>query len=200
MTFGEKIKKLRTSRNLTQEELAGKIYVTRTAVSKWESDRGYPNIDSLKAIARFFSITVDELLSPDEILTIAEENQKQTEKGIQNLLFGLLDICMALLLFLPLFANKSEEVIKSASLLTLSVETYLKVLYFVVVIAMVALGLVTLILRKHMVHAWQKSKTIISLSLGTGAALLFIISQQPYAAIFAFSLLVIKSVMMNRRT
>jgi transcriptional regulator with XRE-family HTH domain len=200
MTFGEKIKKLRTSRNLTQEELAGKIYVTRTAVSKWESDRGYPNIDSLKAIARFFSITVDELLSPDEILTIAEENQKQTEKRIQNLLFGLLDICMALLLFLPLFANKSEEVIKSASLLTLSVETYLKVLYFVVVIAMVALGLVTLILRKHMVHAWQKSKTLISLSLGTGAAILFIISQQPYAAIFAFSLLVIKSVMMIRRT
>lgn len=56
MTFGEKIKKLRTSRNLTQEELAGKIYVTRTAVSKWESDRGYPNIESLKAIARFFQL------------------------------------------------------------------------------------------------------------------------------------------------
>lgn len=107
---------------------------------------------------------------------------------------------MALLLFLPLFANKSEEVIKSASLLTLSVETYLKVLYFVVVIAMVALGLVTLILRKHMVHAWQKSKTIISLSLGTVAAILFIISQQPYAAVLAFSLLAIKSIIMLRRT
>ena len=50
MTFGGKLKKLRTDSGLTQDELAEKIYVTRTAVSKWESDRGYPNIDSLKAI------------------------------------------------------------------------------------------------------------------------------------------------------
>ena len=92
MTFGEKLKKLRTSSKLTQEELAERLYVTRTAISKWESDRGYPNIDSLKAIASLFSITVDELLSSDEILTIAEENQRKTENGFQSLLFGLLDI------------------------------------------------------------------------------------------------------------
>ena len=52
MTFGEKLKKLRTDSGLTQYELAEKIYVTRTAISKWESDRGYPNIDSLKATAQ----------------------------------------------------------------------------------------------------------------------------------------------------
>ena len=58
MTFGEKLKKLRTDNGLTQDELAEKTYVTRTAISKWESDRGYPNIDSLKAISKFFSVSI----------------------------------------------------------------------------------------------------------------------------------------------
>ena len=60
-----------------------------------------PNIESLKAIAKFFSVTVDELLSTDEVLTIAEEDSKRKEKHFRNLVYGLLDICIALLLFLP---------------------------------------------------------------------------------------------------
>ena len=63
MEFHEKLKELRKSRGLTQEELAEAIYVSRTAVSKWESGRGYPGIDSLKEIAVFFSETIDELLT-----------------------------------------------------------------------------------------------------------------------------------------
>ena len=53
MEFHEKLKELRKSRGLTQDELAEAIYVSRTAVSKWESGRGYPGIDSLKEIAGF---------------------------------------------------------------------------------------------------------------------------------------------------
>ena len=52
MTFGQKLKKLRTENNLTQEELAEALFVTRTAVSKWETDKGYPGIDSLKIITQ----------------------------------------------------------------------------------------------------------------------------------------------------
>ena len=57
MEFHEKLQKLRASENLTQEELAEKLYVSRTAISKWESGRGYPSIDSLKTIAKYFNIT-----------------------------------------------------------------------------------------------------------------------------------------------
>ena len=71
MEFNEKLQELRKSKGLTQEELAQAIFVSRAAVSKWESGRGYPNIDSLKELAVFFSITVDELISPNEILTAA---------------------------------------------------------------------------------------------------------------------------------
>lgn len=58
MEFCEKLQELRKKRGLTQEELAEQLYVSRTAISKWESGRGYPSIDSLKAIAKFFSVSL----------------------------------------------------------------------------------------------------------------------------------------------
>ena len=69
MEFNEKLQELRKQKALTQEELAKELFVSRTAISKWESGRGYPNIESLKLIAQFFSVTVDELLSSNEALT-----------------------------------------------------------------------------------------------------------------------------------
>lgn len=53
MEFHEKLQELRKQKNLTQEELSEILFVSRTAISKWESGRGYPSIDSLKAIAEF---------------------------------------------------------------------------------------------------------------------------------------------------
>ena len=79
MEFNEKLQELRKNKGLTQEELAEALYVSRTAISKWESGRGYPSIDSLKEIAKYFSVTIDELLSSDEVLSIAEEDNKQKE-------------------------------------------------------------------------------------------------------------------------
>ena len=70
MDFGEKFQELRKSRGLTQEELAEALFVSRTAVSKWESGRGYPSIDSLKEIAKYFSVTIDDLLSGEKLLSM----------------------------------------------------------------------------------------------------------------------------------
>ena len=200
MEFNEKLQELRKQKGLTQEELAEKLYVSRTAISKWESGRGYPNIDSLKAISRFFSVTVDNLLSSDEILTIAEDNQKQTEKHFRDLSFGLLDICMLMLLFLPLFATNTDNVIRVASLLSLNgVSRYLIVAYFSVVIVMGTTGILTLALQNCSAIVWAKAKRKISLVFGVAAMLLFIISRQPYAAVFTFSLLTIKVIMLIKR-
>ena len=71
MEFSEKLLELRKAASLTQEELAEAIFVSRTAVSKWESGRGYPSIDSLKELSRFFHVSIDELLGPDEIVAAA---------------------------------------------------------------------------------------------------------------------------------
>ena len=194
MTFGEKLKKLRTDGGLTQDELAEKIYVTRTAISKWESDRGYPNIDSLKAISKFFSVSIDDLLSSDEVLTIAEEDNKQQETRFKDLVYALLDLSIAMLLFLPFFAENTEGVIRSVSLIMLDgVRPYLKTAYFTVVIGMFFAGVLALALQNCQKAFWTKSKTNISLMLGTISVLLFVISSQPYAAVFAFVLLLIKA-------
>ena len=193
MTFGEKLKKLRTDNGLTQDELAEKTYVTRTAISKWESDRGYPNIDSLKAISKFFSVSIDDLLSSDEVLTIAEEDNKQQETRFKDLVYALLDLSIAMLLFLPFFAENTEGVIRSVSLIVLDgVQPYLKAAYFTVVIGMFFAGVLALALQNCKKEFWLKNKTNISLMLGTVSVLLFVISSQPYAAVFAFVLLLVK--------
>ena len=119
MEFNEKLQELRRKKGLTQEELASHLYVSRTAVSKWESGRGYPNMDSLRAIAKFYSVTLDELLSSDEVLRIAEEDGKEKEKHVRDVVYGLLDCCALLFLFLPFFTERREGVIQIASLFSL---------------------------------------------------------------------------------
>ncbi len=69
MTFGEKLRGLRKEKGYSQEEMAGLLDVSRQAVSKWESDRGIPEIDKLLQISNMFGVTLDYLLkseSPDE--------------------------------------------------------------------------------------------------------------------------------------
>ena len=200
MEFNEKLQELRKQKGLTQEELAEKLYVSRTAISKWESGRGYPNIDSLKEIAKFFSVTVDELLSPNEVLTIAEEDGKRKEKHFRDLIYGLLDICIAMLLFLPFFAEKADGAIQNVSLIALDgVQPYLKIAYFAVVISSIVIGILTLALQNCQWVAWVKSKTTVSLALGAISVLVFMISAQPYPAVFAFALLAIKALMLIKR-
>lgn len=197
MDFNEKLQQLRKSRGITQEELAEALYVSRTAISKWESGRGYPNIDSLRGIAKFFSVTVDELLSCDEVLVIAEEDNKRKEKHIRDLVFGLLDVSAALLFFLPFFAQKSDVVIHEVSLLSLTeISPYLRVAYFTLIFGIVVTGLLTLALQNCSVALWGKLKSGISLLLNIFCVLLFIISMQPYAAVLSFTFLTIKVLML----
>ena len=200
MEFNEKLQELRKQKGLTQEELAEKLYVSRTAISKWESGRGYPSIESLKTIAKFFGVTVDELLSSGEVLTVAEEDSKRKEKHFRDMMYGLLDLCIAMLIFLPLFAEKAEGIVQSVSLIALDgVQPYLKIAYFAVVISMIVMGILTVTLQNFQWVAWLKSKTTISLILGAIAVLVFMISSQPYAAVFAFALLAIKALMLIKR-
>ena len=131
---------------------------------------------------------------------LAQVRQKQTARGFRDLIFGLLDVSMLLLLFLPLFASKAEGLVRSASLLTLSgVEQYLKTSYLSVVVAMAITGVLTLALQGLKSARWTSAKAILSMTLGIVAVLLLVISQQPYAAVFAFSILAIKVAVLLKR-
>lgn len=70
MKFEEKLKMLRKEHNLTQEELAEKLYVSRQAITKWENGDGMPDIDNLKEISKLFNITIDELVKEEKEVVI----------------------------------------------------------------------------------------------------------------------------------
>ena len=148
MEFNEKMQELRKRKGLTQEELAEALFVSRTAISKWESGRGYPNIDSLKAIAKYFGVTIDELLSGDELLTLAQEDTREKEQHTLDLVFGLLDVSMVLLLFLPLFGQRADGAVRAVPLPALGgIRTYLLAAYWLVTAGTTALGVITLALQ-----------------------------------------------------
>ena len=194
MEFNQKLQELRKQKGITQFELAKSLYVSRTAISKWESGRGYPNIESLREIAKFFNISVDELLSGNQLLAVAENDKKQTKNLFRSLLYGLLDITVALLFFLPFFALRGEAEIKSVSLINLNgIQSYAKILFFVFTIANVLFGVLTLALQNCTLKFWTKYKTLFSLLLTTSLIVLFILCLQPYASIFSFVLLIIKA-------
>ena len=199
MEFHEKLQELRKQKNLTQEELSEILFVSRTAISKWESGRGYPSIDSLKAIAEFFGVTIDELLSNRELICIAEKDSHQKTQHMRDLVFGLIDCSVVMLFFIPLFGQQGGEIIRQVSLLSLQ-ETplFIKVAYFAILLT-VACGIATLALQNYSSIIWIKTKTILSMILTIISVVIFIASLQPYVAFFTFVLLIIKGALLLKR-
>ena len=149
MEFHEKLQELRKKRGLTQEELAEALYVSRTAISKWESGRGYPSIDSLKEISNFFSVSIDDLLSTETVLSIAEKENKSNIQSMCNLIFGVVDVCAILLIVLPLYPNTIDGYVYSVNLFayTQSSGFNLFICWFLFLL-IVALGIVKIIFLK----------------------------------------------------
>lgn len=200
MEFNEKLQELRKEKGLTQEQLAQELYVSRTAISKWESGRGYPNIDSLKEIAAFFSVTVDELLSSGEILSIAAEEKQKMKKHFRDLVFGLCDVCSLLMFFLPLFATRADGVIEACSLISLyGIQPLVKVLFSVLSALTAVSGVLTLAAQNLKINFWEKGKYIISLFLSAITLIFLILCLQPYAAIFTFVLSSFKTIALIKR-
>lgn len=200
LEFNEKIQELRKQKGLTQEELAEILFVSRTAISKWESGKGYPNIDSLKAIAEFFNITIDELLSSKQLLFIAEHDSIAKTHQIRDLTFGLLDLSFLLLIFIPLFGQKDADYIRQVSLLSIeSIPNYIKAVYFTIILLTAGFGIMLLTLQNWDNRIWMKIKIKISILLSVLSVLVFIATLDPYIATFSFVLLIIKISLLLKR-
>lgn len=66
MTLGEKIRHARRNCGLSQEKLAEKLCVSRSAIAKWETDKGMPDVENLKFLSRLLNVSVDDLLSDED--------------------------------------------------------------------------------------------------------------------------------------
>ena len=192
MEFHEKLQELRKSRSLTQEELAEALFVSRTAVSKWESGRGYPGIDSLKEIARFFSVTVDELICPEEIISAAENEKKDFVSRYLTLICGVLDLLPAILLFIPAFGNGagSRETVALSGLDGIS--SWIRILFVIVISLTVLNGICAAVISNFDKTVWNRHRLVTGIALTILGSVLFLITRQPYAGLIFFAVLVIK--------
>lgn len=196
MEFHEKLQELRKNRGLTQEELAEALYVSRTAISKWESGRGYPSIDSLKEISRYFSVSIDDLLSGEKLLSLAEKENKQNIRSICDMLFGIADICTLMLIILPLYPNTVDGYIYSVNLAAYSqISVFNRLVYWAVFIALMVMGIVKIVLSKYGNEKYGKIVTGSSMIFSVLAVLLLALSREAYAIAVAFLLLVVKGML-----
>ena len=198
MEFCEKLQELRKSRSMTQEELAESLYVSRTAISKWESGRGYPSIDSLKEISRFFSVTIDDLISSDEMITVAKNDEKEFVSKYVSFICNALDIILAILLFIPAFGNGPDSSETVALFGLTGISPWVKIVFIVIISITILNGICGVIIANYDKPVWNRHRLITGAALSILAVIVFIATRQPYAGIFCFAFLVIKGFLISK--
>ena len=198
MEFNEKLQELRKSRSMTQEELAEALFVSRTAISKWESGRGYPNIDSLKEISRFFSVTIDDLICSDEMITVAETEKREFADKYVSLICNVLDILLAILLFIPAFGNGSGSSATVSLFGLTGISFWVKTVFIVIIVITIINGICGVIIASFNKPVWNRHRLITGAALSILAVIVFIAARQPYAGIVCFLFLVIKGFLITK--
>ena len=190
MEFNEKLQELRKNKGLTQEELAEILYVSRTAISKWESGRGYPNIESLKEISKFFDVSIDDLLSGEKLLSIAEKENKSNIRNMCDLLFGIVDLFSFILVVLPLYPNTIDGFVYSVNLLNYNETTSINlVISWVMFISLFVVGVIKIILTKTKAEKGNKILMTLSIALNIFIVIFLALTREVYAVVVAFLLL-----------
>lgn len=106
--FKDKIKELRLSNHLTQEQFAQKLFISRSAVAKWEQGRGIPKYDTIKDIASTFNVSVDELYKQDEVHEVINVIEKDNKKKMIVLLSIITILLISLISSLSISLSKKE--------------------------------------------------------------------------------------------
>ena len=112
MEFGEKLKQLREERGMTQQTVAEKLYVTRQAVSRWECGARYPDLLMAKKIAQILDVTIDEMLSGEELKQDVEKEPvlaKPVQNIIQTVLYTIAAVAFLLMSIFGIYSFFPSE-------------------------------------------------------------------------------------------
>lgn len=200
LEFHEKFQELRKRRGLTQEELAEALFVSRTAISKWESGRGYPSIDSLKEISSYFSVSIDDLLSGEQLIFIAEKENKSNLNRVCDLLLGFVDLFSLMLIFLPLYPKPVNGYIYSVNLFGyVDGNAFIIRIYWALFIGLTITGIVKILMVYFKFEKDKKAVTFISVGLSIIAVLFLTMAREPYAITVTFLLLLIKGILLYKQ-
>lgn len=194
MEFSEKLQKLRTQRNLTQEQLANQLFVSRTAISKWETGRGTPNLDSLQAIAKLFGVSLEELLSTEEVVVMAKNENKRNTEQILCYIDSVLNLMSVFGFLLPMYKVFKNNVYYCVPLYQYS--GFMHKTIFIIQSAILLCGVLGLIFQ------WKEKEKIYNFVKFSGYILmiififLLIALNHPNASSFCFAFLLIKGMVL----
>lgn len=103
MQLGHRIKSFREKLNISQEELADKIYTSRQTISNWENDKTYPDINSLKLLSNVFDVSLDNLIEGDIELMKSKINEKERSDFFKLSWIYTIELIVMVLSSYPLF-------------------------------------------------------------------------------------------------
>lgn len=151
MKFGEKVKQLREEKGLTQQTLAERLYVTRQAVSKWERGTRYPDLLTVKKIAQVLEVSVDELLSGEELKENVEKSQvlsMPVGHTIQTVLYAVALTGYMLILVFGIYSLFPDENLAKLPAGQITLKSYGAICIDLVYAASLSIGLVFSIKNK----------------------------------------------------
>lgn len=128
MTIADKIKKLRKDNNMTQEDLAEKLNVSRQTISKWETNIVIPDANNIVSICKLFNITTDELL---DYKVESVQKKKQFIVDMSVLLFGIIGFIIFAILLM------TNQIDKTSSVITINGYGIVALVFLVLVIAFI---------------------------------------------------------------
>lgn len=110
MDLGKRIIEMRKKNNLSQEQLAEKLEVSRQTISNWENGKFYPDIDALVRISRYFNISLDDLLNYDDKVLDYLKESTNVVKSNRKLLYAIILNILLIILFVIIGITLNESV------------------------------------------------------------------------------------------
>ena len=148
-------------------------------------------------------MSIDELLSGDQLVLIAEKENKSNLNGLCDLLFGFTDLLSLMLIFLPLYPKPVDGYIYSVSLIEyveyVDNEIWIRMTYWGLFIALTIIGIVNILMVNFKFEKGKKVITFLSVGLSIITVLYLAIAREPYAVTVAFLLLLIKGGLLYKR-
>ncbi len=197
MELSEKIQKLRKEHNMTQEQFAEKLFVSRTAVSKWETGRGMPSIESLQMIAKIFHITLDELFSTEEIIVIAESENKENIKRFASYMDDIINLAALLGLLLPLYKVEDNGFFYSVPLYQIG--GWQGIVFWIAPVIMLLCGIVGLLFIGRKQEKLSRAINVVGTIAHVSAIMLLIVSGHPYPTVLLLFLFALKGVLQLKK-
>ncbi len=120
MKIGDQLKKARLDKNMTQEEVAEKIFVSRQSISNWENNKTYPDIGNVIALSDLYEISLDELLKGSDNFMKHLEESTDIVKSNKKLIFFII-LALLFMIVMAVFTEFLPEKVFLVSIFTLAV-------------------------------------------------------------------------------